>query len=528
MNNRVKKKRWHWITVVAAVAVIAVLAVMMLPKPTNAILNARSVEATKGNISVTVVGSGNLEYDDTVDIEAPSGITIDKVIAESGDAISAGDTLATVDSVSLKTKIASVRDEISSLDRQINYIKEDTEPETVTTKVSGRVKKIYVSKGDSVLDVTSENDALMLISIDEKMAVDFESTAKLSVGDKVNVILENGNSKKGTVEKANGSQYTVTLTDNGPKLGEAVTIKSTDGDVLSNGELYINQPVKVVATSGTVKTIHVTENQKVSSGKKLITLKNLPASADYEKLLADRDDLVKTLDTLLAYSKTNSIIADSDGVIKDVNIEDGKEVTAASDDTSNAVAFTQAPNENLVLTVEIDELDILSIKKDMEAEITFDAIPDKTFNGKITKIADSAEASDGVAKYTVKVLIPRDDSMKAGMNATATILVEQKENILIIPVAALQEFGGRVFVYTKEDIQTGVLSGETEVTTGVSDGEYVEILSGLNEGSYVYYMLTSSESQNAGFGFGGQMQVNNGTQGQSPDNAEFRGMTPNQ
>ena len=512
MNKKNKKKRWPWIIAIIAVVVIAIFVL----RPSNqaiGTLGIRSATVSKDSISVTVVGSGNLEYDDTLDIEVPSGITIDKVIVESGDTVSEGDTIATINSVSLKTKIASVRDEISSLDRQINSIKEDTEPEEVKTRVSGRVKKIFVEKGDSVLDVISQNGALMLISIDEKMAVDFESSANLSVGDKVKVILENENAKEGTVKKASGGHYTVTLTDNGPKLDEAVTIKNTDGNVLSTGVLYIHQPVKIVATSGTVKTIHVTENEKVGNSRKLMTLKNLPSSVNYEKLLADRDDLNDRLDMLLSYSKTNSILADSNGVIMDVNIEDGKDTSIAAptamtsgDSASssqatasgntvknNVVAFTVSSNDNLVLAIEIDELDILSIEKDMEAEITFDAITNKTFNAKITKIADSANASGGVAKYTVKLLVPRDGSMKAGMNATATILVEQRESILTIPIVALHELGDRVFVYTQEDSKTGELSGGVDVKTGISDGENVEILSGLTEGSNVYYTVNENQ-----------------------------------
>lgn len=526
--NKTKRKRWPWITGIVVVIIVAV--VLLIPKgSSSAELNIKSATAENGNISVKVVGTGNLEYDDTVDIKVPSGIIVDKVMADSGDAVSAGDVLAILDPVSLKTETNSVQNQINNLDRQINASKGVDEPDVIKTSVSGRIKEIFAKEGDAVSDVCSENGALMILSIDGKMAVDFKSATSLSVGDKVNVILNDGTKEKGTIEKAGSGEYTATLTDNGPELDEAVTIKNAGGDILGTGTLYIHQPLNIVATYGTVKTIRVSENEKVSSGERLIILKDLPISADYNKLLSDRNDLLDTLNTLQSLSKTNAIVADTDGVIMDVNIKDGETIQSANtsaaqsgttgntstsaqsgsstnksstaqsaslddSDDNKVVAFTVAPNENMVLNAEVNELDILSIKKDMEAEVAIDAIPDRTFSGKITEIADSATVSGSVAKYSVKVLIPKDASMRAGMNATATVTVDNKDNILMIPIVALQEAGGRVYVYTQKDPKTGALSGEVDVKTGISDGVNVEITSGLIDGSTVYYIDNSSNS----------------------------------
>ena len=59
--------------------------------------------------------------------------------------------------------------------------------------------------------------------------------------------------------------------------------------------------------------------------------------------------------------------------------------------------------------------------------------------------------------------------MKQGMNASATIVIEEKENIVTIPVNALQERGDEVFVYTQKG-EDGILTGEQKVSTGLSDG----------------------------------------------------------
>ena len=65
-------------------------------------------------------------------------------------------------------------------------------------------------------------------------------------------------------------------------------------------------------------------------------------------------------------------------------------------------------------------------------------------------------------------------------------MIEKKENIITSPVNALQERGNEVFVYTEKD-EEGNLSGEKSVSTGLSDGNIVEITEGLSEGDTIYY-----------------------------------------
>jgi len=563
MNQRKKKKKWPWVVGTLAAVVVAVY--LLLPKGGSFLGLSMTSTATaeNGDLAITVIGTGNLKYDDAIEVQAPSGIVIDKVLVESGDTVSNGDVLAMVDPLSLQTQIASVRSQISSVEKEIDSMKTDTETEVIKTNLAGRIKKIYAEEGDAALDVYFDSGALILLSIDEKMAVDFESTTELSIGDTVNVVLENGKLKEGTVERVGIGGYTVTLTDNGTGLDEKVTIESEDGDTLGFGILYVNQPIKIIASYGDIKTIHVSENDKVGAGKALITLENLPTSIDYEQLIDERNTLMKQLDTLLVLTKTNTIISEFSGVVVSAGIKDGETIGGTetsssietdSDSASTSAAssaavypgasasasapsssqtqtssgaasvslqtvFTITPNDNMVLSVNVDELDILSINEGMEVQIAIDAIANETFHGEIIKIADSTTASGGVAKYLVEVLVKKDTSMRAGMSATATILVENRENILLIPVVALQETNGHVYVYTQRDSKTGELSDIVDVVTGISDGDKVEITDGLSNGDTVYYRITESETQSftgmGGIGerFGGNGGLNSDTGG---------------
>ena len=494
-----KTKRWPWI--LGALVLVAFAAAALLPSvmPDRILSNAGSAAVTKGGIAVTVVGTGKLEGADETDateVPVPVGVKINKVNAESGDTVAKGDILATVDPLSLRQRITAVQGEITSLDAKISRSKDDTDDTYIKAGVSGRVKRIYARKGDLISDIMRENGMIMLISLDGKMAVDFETAEPLPLGGKVTIVLEDGSKKQGTVVRAKDGVYTVALSDDGPKTDERVDVLDRDGNALGSGALYVHQPIAITGSFGTVGEIHVYENQQIYERSRLVTLENVPPPAEYLQLLADRDELADALNLLLALSERNAVVALADGVVSSVAVSKDTSVSASAAGAQTAVAFTIARDDIVTLAVEIDELDILSIQTGQEAIIVFNALPEQQYTGTISKIASSSHSQSGIAKYTVQITLANDPSMKIGMNATATIHIQNKDGILMLPVEALQELGDRIFVYTVNDEKTGVLSGEKEVRTGISDGIRVEIISGLSEGETVFYPSKASESGN--------------------------------
>ena len=158
-----------------------------------------------------------------------------------------------------------------------------------------------------------------------------------------------------------------------------------------------------------------------------------------------------------------------------------------------AAAFSIVNEDEAVVSIQVDELDILSVKEGQTAAITMDAVEDQEFEGTITKVSATASGDSSSAKYPVEITLEKTDDMLYGMSASATIQVDEAENAVLIPVNALQEEGNSTFVYTEND-GDGNLSGKVEVTTGLSDGSQVEITSGLEESDTVYYLRTGTDS----------------------------------
>ncbi len=176
-------------------------------------------------------------------------------------------------------------------------------------------------------------------------------------------------------------------------------------------------------------------------------------------------------------------------------------------DLEGSTLLTITAQETMTLTITLDEQDISSVREGMEAEVKVDALRGRTFPAQVTKVGTSGTNSGGSSKFTVELTLAAWEDMLCGMSATARLPLNVRENVLTIPVAALTGTGGEAMVYTVLDQETGKPGSPVAVKTGLSDGQKVEILSGLQEGDMVYYSYydtleldTSAEAKRFTFG----------------------------
>lgn len=151
------------------------------------------------------------------------------------------------------------------------------------------------------------------------------------------------------------------------------------------------------------------------------------------------------------------------------------------------VLLTVTPLDTMTVTIAVDEKDIAGVKTGMTAQLTMNALPDETFEGQVTRVAQTGSGNGGSSKFDVEITLSRESDMLPGMSATAQLTLYEKMDVLTLPVAALRDEGGKTLVYTGKDKKTGEPANPVEVTTGLSDGEDVEILSGIDSGTTVYY-----------------------------------------
>lgn len=149
------------------------------------------------------------------------------------------------------------------------------------------------------------------------------------------------------------------------------------------------------------------------------------------------------------------LVAPIDGTVTAVNIKAGDEVSARLE------AFTIVNYKKLQMTISADELDITKIKVGQKANITLDALSGQKITGTVTEISKEGTSSNGVSTFPVVVTLNNIKDVLPGMSGEVEIIIQQKENALMVPVDAVETIGGKYFVRVPR-------SGETEGSAGSS------------------------------------------------------------
>ena len=534
-KDKRRKKRRTWITVIVIVALLAAgitAAVIYGQKKVRDQVSSMNYNTTQvmsytvdtGSVNTTVSGSGLLSDVGSEKLTLPEGVKVDEVLVQAGDRVEEGDLLCTVEISSVQSAIIDTQAKITDLDKKLRNSAYDTAPSVIAAGINARVKKIYAAVGDDVAACMFEHGALALLSLDGYMAVDLDA-ADLAEGEEVTVVRPDGKELPGTVDRIVLGRATILVTDNGPELDEVVTVRTADGRELGEGPLYIHSPLRVTGYAGTVNYVYTAENKQTWAGNTLFALKNTAFSGNYESILRERREQEDILIRLMALYRSGALEAPFSGSVVSIEYKDPNAPSTGDDNnssggssygsyTANAYAnayaaaasgtgggssgsgsetssetglLTLSPDEEMNVTISVDETDILALEIGQEAQITVNSIGD-IFFGEVTEINRNANSESGVTSYTAVITMPKDPRMLPGMSAKVVVRIQGVENTIQIPEKALHQTRDAAFVYTSYNSETEELGDPVAVITGLSDGYMVEIVEGLQEGDTVWYM----------------------------------------
>lgn len=228
----------------------------------------------------------------------------------------------------------------------------------------------------------------------------------------------------------------------------------------------------------------------ISEGKVAVALAEYEdAQREWERLKdgADPNDIAAAKARIAAIKATMAlahISAPFGGTVTEVNIMPGDLVT------SGGVAFRLDDLSHLLVDVQVPEVDINRVVVGQPVELTFDAINNQVYQGKVNRVARVGTIESGLVnfKVTVEILNP-DEQVLPGMTAGVNIIVSQLEDVLTVPNRAIRLVNNHPVVYIlKNNIPT-----EVSITIGASSDSMSEILSGdLKEGDKVILNPPSS------------------------------------
>jgi HlyD family secretion protein len=187
------------------------------------------------------------------------------------------------------------------------------------------------------------------------------------------------------------------------------------------------------------------------------------------------------------------IFAPFDGTVLSVGVERGTIVSSALTNVSGGSAVaTLADLTDLRVIGAIDEAQIGRVKVDQEVVIRVDAYPDRSFAGKVERVAPLGKLETSVVTFDVEIVVTDKDAnlLRSGMSADLEIVTTRQEGVLLVPLTAIQSEGAVRNVR--------LASGERRaVKTGATDGTQIVILEGLEEGDEILLAPAGAGPQGA-------------------------------
>lgn len=502
------KKNWKWLVPVLCVAVAGGVFLLRPQQAKPASVDASYTEAApeRRDVTNTLSGTGTLNPANTYTVKS---LVEGKVLTgtiEEGDIVEESNVLYTIDSSDASTNFEKA--EIAMQQAQRSYDKV-VDRQYVRAEVAGVVSSLKVTKGDEVTsgqEVAVIRDSSRMLLTLEFPAAD---AANFSVGQSAAVTLD------GTFEQLDGTVTSVSGTDAlsaGNLLTRTVTITVKNAGGLTTAQAatasingvssigsatfaYQAERTLTAQAAGTVTSINVQEGSEVAKDDIILGLSGDDLTESIQSASESLRSAEISMQNLQDAMNNYTITAPISGTIIEKDAKVGDAVKAG--DTLCIVYDLSY----LEMRINVDELQISSISVGQKVQITADAVPDKTYVGTVTRVSMKGASNGGTTTYPVTIRIDDTDGLRPGMNANAEIVVAEANNALVVPNAAVVR--GSYVLVTKDspsaaNADTAMEAPEgfvyVPVKTGVSDDDYTQIVSGIQEGDTIGYDPSSVSS----------------------------------
>jgi HlyD family secretion protein len=227
---------------------------------------------------------------------------------------------------------------------------------------------------------------------------------------------------------------------------------------------------------------------QMALNKQMVALRNLGVSrAEVAKSKAQVAQAQALLERAEEDLRNSTIVSPMDGLVLSRNVEVGDAVSSILVLGSQAtLIMTLGDVSDVYVLGKVDEADIGKVFFDQPARIVVESFKEKKFEGKVTKISPLGVEKDNVTTFEVRVSIRNfSGELKSNMSANAEIILEERQNVLLVPESAVIYDKERKTSLEVPDPQAEKGRRKVAAKLGISNGVKTELVSGLNEGQKV-------------------------------------------
>lgn len=419
--------------------------------------------ATRGDLEVTITGSGVMEAMEKYDIVPMVKGEILSAAFEEGDIVEKDSVLYVFDSSDAQISIQKAQNSITKAEITNRSNTQTLADWVSTAPVDGYISSLNVKVGDSVNAntpiCTVTNDDIISVTIPFSSAymdnIYVGAKAQLTSAEYMtsNIFGTVNDIDRTPIRSGDGEAlYNVEIVlDNPGAISEGMSftarIDGCTSAAAGTSEVYEQEQVST-KSSGKVVAVYYKNGDKVKAGDKIIAISNDTTLDSIEKSNIEYSDLQLSLQSQYDALDNYTIKSPIQGTVITKNYKAGDTIDNSNSSVNLAVV---ADMSKMKFTMDVDELDIAKIQLDQAVEVVADAYEGKTFAGRITNIIQEGESMNGVTVYPVEVVIDEPEDLMIGMNVTATVIVESKSDVLKVPVDAVASQGGKSYVMKLKD-----------------------------------------------------------------------------
>lgn len=256
-------------------------------------------------------------------------------------------------------------------------------------------------------------------------------------------------------------------------------------------EVNIARDTSIATTSKVSEVVVGTqtiENTLSSSGQILSNeTENLELNTYryFKEIYVEENDYISEGENILKYTNGTYLTAPYNCVITKISVPDSGERCMSNN------YITIESTQSLYMSLNIDETEIGKVTVGQEVSIVPNAFEDKTYDGKITKINQIGNYASNGSSFTATVEFENDGELKIGMSASATVTIEKAEDVIAVPIEAVQTAKESKYVIVKQNDGT---TKNVNIETGISNDAYVEVKSGLSGGETIQMTVTTNSN----------------------------------
>lgn len=231
----------------------------------------------------------------------------------------------------------------------------------------------------------------------------------------------------------------------------------------------------VKAWTGSIATYYSFSGNVAAKNRQSIFTENL---IQISEILVKEGDTVKEGDVLIRTADGEEIASEINGEIVHIDVQENEQLMPGK-------KFLDIVDyHNLEVLFKVDEYDIGALEKGKEATVEIGAAERET-KGVISSISREGQIVNGVTFFTATVDIDHDEKIRIGMSAEVKLLSQQVNDVVILPMNVIH-FDEQNLPYVLKTGERNVVVQE-RITTGIHDGTFVEIKSGVLNGENVLH-----------------------------------------